>query len=292
MIDTARTELGELASDAIRDIAFRSVGAQVITDYVDRDLVTWDVFEDGGWDRIGVAEEDGGGGATLRDLVEVASVWGYYSIPLPLLESMVVRRWSAAARESSGPVTVSVSAATLQSGSGLVPFGALAGTSVARSLGEGSDILVAADASVPEPFAIALRPAIVPWLSDLTPTARRELEVLWAAETVGAAQRLVDLSVAYSKQRVQFDQQIGSFQAVKHRLANMHIDTQLAESAVLWASLEPEQAHRTVSFAVDAAIRVAQSAIQVHGAMGFTWELGLHYFLRTMLVRRELLAVT
>ena len=74
MIETSRTELGELATDAIRDIAFRSVGARVITDYVDQDIVAWDLFEDGGWDRIGVAEEHDGGGATLRDLVDVASV--------------------------------------------------------------------------------------------------------------------------------------------------------------------------------------------------------------------------
>jgi alkylation response protein AidB-like acyl-CoA dehydrogenase len=88
---------------------------------------------------------------------------------------------------------------------------------------------------------------------------------------------------------VQFGHPIGSFQAVKHQLADMHIETQLAETAVLWASLEPAEAHRPVRFAVDAAIRVAQDAIQVHGAMGFTWELGLHYYLRSMLVRREML---
>lgn len=69
----------------------------------------------------------------------------------------------------------------------------------------------------------------------------------------------------------------------------MHIETQLAESAVLWASLDPEHADGPIRHAVDAAIGVAQGAIQIHGAMGFTWEMGLHYHLRSMLTWRELL---
>jgi len=288
MRSTAPTEVGELATEAVGELLARATRGKVVTDYVETDAVPWSLFEDGGWDRIGVAEADGGGDATLRDLAGVAMVWGTACVPLPLLESIVVRRWSAAARDESGPLTVSVTAEGTAAGSGLAPFGALAGVRVARTLGSADDTFDA-EGGVPEPFAHGLRCAVLPWVTQLPEEALVELQVLWAAEVVGAAQRLLDLAVDYAKQRVQFDKPIGSFQSVKHTLADMHIETQLAETAVLWASLEPDVAHRPVRFAVDAAVRVAQDAIQVHGAMGFTWELGLHYYLRSMLVRRELL---
>jgi hypothetical protein len=290
MRDTAPTEVGQLAAGAIGDIAARTLGGRVITDYVEGEPLPWSVLEEGGWDWIGVSEADGGGGATLRDLAEVGAVWGAWSIPLPLLESIVARRWSAAARETHGPITVAVESAGVPDGAGLAPFGGLANIAIATSLGSETDGFKAAGDAEPEPFAHGLRCAVVPWVTELPPAARTELTVVWAAEVVGAAQRLLDLSVDYAKQRVQFGKPIGSFQAVKHRLADMHIEVQLAESAVLWASLEPDDAVRAVRYAVDAAVGVAEDAIQVHGAMGFTWEVGLHYYLRSMLVRRELLS--
>jgi alkylation response protein AidB-like acyl-CoA dehydrogenase len=289
MRSTALTEVGELAAGALGEILARATAGRVVTDYVETDSIPWRVVEDGGWDHIGVSESDGGGGATLRDLAGVALVWGGFCVPLPLLESIVVRRWSAAAREETGPLTLSAAAEGTAAGSGLVPFGSLDGVRVARSLGTAADSFESGGTGTAEPFAQGLRCAVLPWLTQLPEDARIELEVLWAAETVGGAQRLLDLAVDYAKQRVQFDKPIGSFQAVKHTLADMHIESQLAETAVLWASIEPDQAHRPVRFALDGAIRVAQSAIQVHGAMGFTWEMGLHYYLRSMLVRRELL---
>ena len=213
-----------------------------------------------------------------------------WCVPLPLLETIMARRWSVAARETPGPVTMSIGAAGAADGSGLAPFGTLTNVAIARSLGLDTDGFKSSDDGVPEPFAQGLRCAVVPWVTELPAAARIELDIVWAAEVVGAAQRLLDLAVDYAKQRVQFGRPIGSFQAVKHRLADMHIEVQLAESAVLWASLEPDQPRPVTQHAVDAAIRVAEDAIQVHGAMGFTWELGLHFYLRSMLVRRELLS--
>jgi alkylation response protein AidB-like acyl-CoA dehydrogenase len=289
MRSTAPTEVGALAAGAIGELLTRATAGRLVADYVETDSVPWRVFEQGGWDQIGVSEQEGGGDATLRDLAEVALVWGGACVPLPLLESIVVRRWSAAARAEGGPVTVSVAAAGTTPGSGLAPFAALDGVRVARAIGGTADVYHSGAEATPEPFAHGLRCAVLPWVTEIPDDARIELEVVWAAEVVGAAQRLLDLAVDYAKQRVQFNHPIGSFQAVKHRLADMHIETQLAETAVLWASVEPAEAHRPVRFAVDAAIGVAQGAIQVHGAMGFTWELGLHYYLRSMLVRREML---
>lgn len=289
MRDTAATEVGQLAADAISDIVGRAFKGRIVSEYVETDAIAWETFENGGWDRIGTTEAEGGGGATLRDLVEVATRWGAWCIPLPLLETILARRWSAAARESPGPWTVSVPSVGVAEGSGLAPFGAMPNVAIARSLGTDTDAFKSGDDARPEPFAHGLRCAVVPWVTELPPEGRYELRVLWAAEVVGAAQRLLDLSVEYAKERKQFGRPIGSFQAVKHRLADMHIEVQLADSAVLWASLEPDEPRQVARYAVDAAIRVAEEAIEVHGAMGFTWELGLHYYLRSMLVRRELL---
>jgi hypothetical protein len=289
MRDMRPTELGEMAAEAIGDLVGRAVRGRIVSDYVESDSISWDTFEEGGWDRIGTSEADGGG-ATLRDLVEVEAKWGSWCAPLPLLETIMARRWSVAARETPGPLTVAIGTTGIPSGSGLAPFGALPNIGIARSLGSETAAFKSSDDSLSDPFAQSLRSAVVPWVTELPAAARHELEVVWAAEVVGGAQHLLDLAVDYAKERVQFGKPIGTFQAVKHRLADMHIEVQLAESAVLWASLEPDQTRRVCQYAVDRAIGVAEDAIQVHGAMGFTWELGLHFYLRSMLVRRELLS--
>ncbi|MGC7551652.1 acyl-CoA dehydrogenase family protein, partial [Pandoraea pneumonica] len=82
---------------------------------------------------------------------------------------------------------------------------------------------------------------------------------------------------------------VGSFQAVKHRLASALIATEAAEAAVTWASLDAQRVHKTTAFAVDQSIAVAEAAIQVHGGLGFTWEMGLHFYLKHMLQIRDLL---
>ena len=110
----------------------------------------------------------------------------------------------------------------------------------------------------------------------------------YAAELLGGAQRLLDLSVEYAKDRVQFDKPIGSFQAVKHRLADMLVDVEGMRSAVYYAAWCIAAAHPEASVAAstakawcsDASKRVAGSALQVHGGIGFTWEHDVHLFLK------------
>ena len=282
------SEVGEMSARAIAEIAQRSISGDPVADYAERDPLAWALIEDGGWDCIGVAEEHDGGGASLRDLVEVAQAWGAVAIPLPLQESIWARRWSAAARERGGPVSVSVPRPGAGDGSGLAPFAALDGVGIATAIGTQSDTFELAPLGRRDDFAPSLRVAVLPWTTSMPTAAALELAVLWAAESAGAAQRLVDLSVAYAKDRKQFGKPIGSFQAIKHRLADMHAKAQYAQTAVIWASLEPDNAARASRYALDTAISVAESSIQVHGGMGFTWEMGLHYFLRSMLTRREL----
>jgi hypothetical protein len=101
-----------------------------------------------------------------------------------------------------------------------------------------------------------------------------------AAQLVGAGQALLDASVEYAKQRSQFGKVIGTYQAIKHKLADVHIAIELARPLVYGAALSlaggaPETA-RDVSAAKvaasDAALLAARSALQTHGAIGFTQE--------------------
>ncbi len=112
--------------------------------------------------------------------------------------------------------------------------------------------------------------------------------VAYSAELLGLAQRALDLSVAYAGERVQFGRPIGSFQAVKHRCADMLVDVEGMRSAVYWAawcvSAGDDDASVAASTAKcwcsDAAGRVMASALQVHGGIGFTWEHDIHLYLK------------
>ncbi len=111
---------------------------------------------------------------------------------------------------------------------------------------------------------------------------------LLAAENVGAAQRAMEMAVAYAKDRTQFERPIGAYQAVSHRCAQMLLEVEGSRSLCYWAAWaldnEPETAPRAASmakaYAGDAGFRVAASALQVHGGIGFTYEHDLHFFLK------------
>ncbi len=109
-----------------------------------------------------------------------------------------------------------------------------------------------------------------------------------SAEMLGAADRVLEMTVAYAKDRVQFGRPIGGFQAVKHRCADMLVDVEGMRSATYYAGWavgagDPEApAASSVAkvWSSDAARRVMASGLQVHGGIGFTWEHDLHLFLK------------
>jgi len=109
---------------------------------------------------------------------------------------------------------------------------------------------------------------------------------LLAVEQVGAAQHLLDLSVEYAKSRLQFGRPIGSFQGVKHRLADLLVDVEHARSTAyhaIWAltdgSDDPALATSIAQAVCSAALsHVATDTIQVHGGIGFTWEHQAHLY--------------
>ncbi|MFF5534145.1 acyl-CoA dehydrogenase family protein [Streptomyces cinerochromogenes] len=105
-----------------------------------------------------------------------------------------------------------------------------------------------------------------------------------AAEAVGAADRILERTVEYAGQREQFGRPIGSFQAVKHRLADVYVEVQAARSAAYYAAWAARQGQRAGGLALaqglQALRRAAAEGIQLHGGIGFTWEHDAHLYFK------------
>ncbi len=151
----------------------------------------------------------------------------------------------------------------------------------------------------------ALDPAPSSWpLDPCTPVARADIPadvqdaridwtawqrggaLLTAALQLGLADRCTELAVGYAKERMQFDRPIGSFQAIKHLCADMLVRTEVTRAAVYaaGAALDEGEAARAIAgakaLAGEAAILNGKTATQVHGGMGFTWEVDVHLYLK------------
>jgi len=112
--------------------------------------------------------------------------------------------------------------------------------------------------------------------------------VMLAAENVGGAQRCLDMAADYARKRIQFGRPIGSFQAVKHRLANLLIEVEQAKSASYFAAREAGTGGGDLALAAslakaytgDAFFHAAADNIQIHGGIGFTWEHPAHLYFK------------
>ncbi|MFF8270584.1 acyl-CoA dehydrogenase family protein [Streptomyces sp. NPDC016562] len=116
-------------------------------------------------------------------------------------------------------------------------------------------------------------------LRALAATGRTAAAVL-AAEAVGAAGQALARTVEYVRQREQFGRAIGSFQAVKHRLADLYVQVQAARSAAYYAAWDPDQGGLALAQALEALRMTAGEAIQLHGGIGFTWEHDAHLYFK------------
>jgi hypothetical protein len=182
-------------------------------------------------------------------------------------------------------------------------------TGVVEHLDHTTAVYVLGDVAVErvEPDALTVTPVDRP-LDPLTPiwrvegTSRGEPAgdadewrlkgaVLVAAQLTGIAGAVTELAVAYAKERRQFDKPIGAFQAVKHLCADMLARTELARATVHAGAvtLDDDQTgdaatrravHAAKVVAGDAAVANAKTCIQVHGGMGFTWEVDAHLYLK------------
>jgi alkylation response protein AidB-like acyl-CoA dehydrogenase len=127
--------------------------------------------------------------------------------------------------------------------------------------------------------------------------AERVGRTILAAEGLGAAARLLEMGVEYAKQRHAFGRPIGSYQAIKHLLVDVYVEVEQLRSLVWWAAWAADRAPAELPLAAAAAKaaaattleHAAETAIQVHGGIGFTWEHDAHLYWRRAKVDRFLL---
>ena len=293
-----------LRSAATELLAGRSPTA-VVRAAMDRegvhDAALWAAMADQGWFGLAVPEELGGVGLGWVEAAIVLEEVGAAVAPAPVLGQMVALEFLAGTEWGEELVTGHAVAAVASRLGEPTVYAPAADVVVAPEDGRLVAIDLGEDRPEPEPAMDLTRQ--VGWLraADLEDAPRLDLggddvlarftdvaAVAYSAELLGCAQRVLDRSVAYAKEREQFGRPIGSFQAVKHRCADMLVDVEGMRSAVYWAAwcvsvgdADASVAASTAkSWCSDAATRVAASGLQVHGGIGFTWEHDLHLYLK------------
>jgi alkylation response protein AidB-like acyl-CoA dehydrogenase len=232
----------------------------------------WSELAKGGWTALADADSPGAeGDLAWYDLTVVAEAWGRSLVGLPLIPTLVARRWL----KERPAVDVAIGIAVAEFESTLLPYADavscvfdLHGVVERPELGD----LDRWCPTMPMATAAHAQPLPVPVALDLA--------ALTLAEAVGVADRALTEAVEYAKIRKQFDRPIGSFQAVKHRLADMHCNVELARSGVTWFCSAPEQMAGTVGTVLQMCSNVVEGAVQIHGGIGYTWECDLHFAMR------------
>ncbi len=273
----------------------------------------WTALADMGVVGMTVPEEDGGLGRGLVDVVLLLEEAGRAGLPEPLVETVALgvpvlvdapgpqgdvlrARWLRAIAD--GAVTLAVGTSTMPA----VPGAVGADLLLLERDGELHAVPAAAVALTPRPVLDGSRGvAQVEW--EPSPAtlvvAGFEAEGVLAALAdraamstgavlVGVADRLISMAAQYAKERSQFGQPIGSFQAVKHHLADALVRVEFARPVVYraaWSLSEGEadaslHASMAKAMASEAATLAARTALQVHGAIGYTWEHDLHLWMK------------
>jgi alkylation response protein AidB-like acyl-CoA dehydrogenase len=296
-----------------------------------------------GWTGIGIDEDAGGQGGGVVEQAVLAEELGYAAAPTSsIIAGALAARVLAAGGERAAQLLEELAEGTVVvvaiDGDGA---GGAATVTAGRAHGSVANVLAAPEADVAlvldgagaahavdvraSGCAVRARELVDPGRSigdlDLDGAPAEALgaaagdlaalgAVLVSAEAVGAAARLLEMTVEYVAQRRQFGVVIGSFQAIKHAAADMLVEIETARSAVYYAAWAlgsgDAAAAAAVSmakaYAVPAAASVADKALALHGAVGFTWEHDLHLFLKrthtaralfgSAAVHRELVAAT
>jgi len=270
------------------------------------DEAAWNRIVDAGWLAMGLREENGGAGATALDLGIVAEQLGYHAVPAPVIGTVVaaaqLEAWGAPA-----DLLESVAAGTLRVAPALSPdLSSLAGAALAWDAAGASAALSPETGRLhalgePVPFADVTRmvrplgearadaiPLDVPDGDTLARLDALALSLL-VADLLGTMSAALDAALAHAKVRRQFGAPIGSFQAVQQLLADAHVLVESSRSAAYRASwavsaLPAGDALRVArmakAYASRSAVTVCETAVQVFGGIGMTWESPAHIWLR------------
>jgi alkylation response protein AidB-like acyl-CoA dehydrogenase len=327
-LSTDQRALQEAARQLLDDLASPSRVRAHLAGGAPYDSALWSAMAEQGWCTVAVPEVDGGLGLGWVEAAVLLEEVGRHTAPVPFAPALVTMAALSSLDPVMGRTDHRDLAVRLMSGTamGTVAWSP-APDALARSghgdtprltgrLGPVEGASTADVAIVIVPDAVYLvdlltegRPTAEPamdltrslsWLSLASTPARRiggpedaaRLGALGAvatsAELLGGAQRVLELATQYAKDRIQFGVPIGSFQAVKHRCADMLVDVEGMRSVTWYAAwavstAEPgwELAAATAKvWCAEASRRVMASGLQVHGGIGFTWDHDLHLYLK------------
>ncbi len=307
--------LAETVTNFAEKRALRSE-ARALLEVTDEPLPSfWSEMAELGWLGIHLDESVGGSGYGLEELVVIVEALGHAVAPGPFLSSVVVSAFISncgderAAKWLSGLASGEIvggfatsSDVTFVNGvlSGLssaVVGGALADLFLIRSgdavylVERGEGISVKSRANLDpsrRSAAVSFTGAPALLLDGVSELFLATARTLLSAEAVGVARATTEMASAYAKERVQFGRVIGTYQAVKHHVANMVVASEMATSAVwdaaMAASLDENQRNYAAAVAATLAGRAADLCAnlntQVHGGIAITWEHDAHLYMR------------
>lgn len=281
---------------------------------VARDLLAtgpnWSQLVAAGWPGMEIAEELGGAGASFAETAILLEEIGRAAAKQSLLGSVL----SVGALPASDALLARIAAGTR--------IAVAAGFTVTDGTVSGRDefapdaadtemvLMVAPDAVVTAPAVITEQAVldesrslgiVVAEGAPVTQTwpaatgLRQRAEVAIACDSLGIAEAMLAKTVGYLKIRHQFGRAIGSFQAVKHACADMHVKISIARqlvssavSAIAEGRDAKTQAHMAKSYATEMAVEVTGKAMQLHGGIGYTWESDVHVYLKRAALNRAL----
>lgn len=251
-----------------------------------------------------IPEEYGGLGLDLRSVLPVLLATGRAAIPEPIVETLIGSALLAAAGGTSAKTWLpAIAEGTSTIGLGLGPGQLVAGGQwadlfILRDPVGDAHLLASSEVTVHPETSVdgGMRLAHVEWaptpasrLGDVDADAALDAAIVGvAAQLVGLAQAMLEMAVTYAKQREQFGNVIGSFQAVKHQLADAYVANAFASPVVARAAwsvaTDQHSGWRDASHAKYAASRAAQrsarTSLQVHAGIGYTFEHDLHMWMK------------
>lgn len=270
LIAPERLELAE----AVRDFLSGTHGPEVLRRLDadgNRDPAIWQSLVEMGLTGLVISEDHGGMGLGLLDAVLVARECGRACLAEPLVEAAFVRApWLMAQGNEDALEAIA------KGEDKATPAHTINGWQT-----DGSGEALESIDPLRNLTALPVDASDDPRLLNLG-------AIMASAQLVGAGEAMLEQAIEYSKIREQFGQPIGGFQAIKHKLANVAVALEFARPVLLRAaqalddgidSASLHVSHAKLS-ATDAAYLSAESAIQVHGAMGYTYEVDLHFWMK------------
>jgi hypothetical protein len=247
----------------------------------------WAKLSNGGWPFF-AGGFDGQPQPHLRDIVAFGEVCGRKLLALPLLQTALVVRWSEPSDDdlvSGEPFTFGIPTPEAL----IIPFGQTNNCVLYGKTGHRRVRPIRNVGSVDKlSDTLPLQYTPPDGEAYLTAAQAREAAIVHAASAVGAADECLQRTISYSRARVVYGKPIGSYQAVRHIIVDMYRDLELARSGVVGAIHEHNWL-QILTVCLETVQRVVARSIQVHGGIGFTWEMGLHFYARHILATRKLI---